>query len=106
MLLSKRRGTILIFGVQRCNHTLYIGHQIQIIMCPSILRLIHERLVGFVGELSSWGHWQLDQLSNIRKWKFGDFVDLVVPFDQKCARNIQGFVDPDILLELIGHLIL
>jgi hypothetical protein len=32
MLLSKWRGTILIFGVQRCNHTLYIGHQIQIRM--------------------------------------------------------------------------
>ena len=75
-------------------------------MRPSLLRLIHERLAGFVGELPSWGHWRLDQLLDIPKWKSGDVVDLVVLFDQKYARNLQGFFDPDILFELIGYLIL
>jgi hypothetical protein len=75
-------------------------------MHPGLLRLIHERLEGFVGELPSWGHWRLDQLLDIPKWKSRDIVNLVVPFDRKYARNIQGFLDPDILFELIGYLIL
>jgi hypothetical protein len=71
-----------------------------------LLRFNHKRLEGFVGELPSWGHWRLDQLSDIPKWKSGDVVDLVVPFDRKCAKNIQGFFNLDILFELVGYLIL
>jgi hypothetical protein len=50
-------------------------------MRPGLLRSIHERLVGFVGELPSWGHWQLDEISDIPMWNSGDVFYLVVPFD-------------------------
>jgi hypothetical protein len=71
-----------------------------------LLRSIHGRLAGFVGGLPSWGHWQLDQLSDIPMWKSGDVVDLVVPFDKKCAKNLQEFLDPGVLFKVVDYLIL
>jgi hypothetical protein len=48
----------------------------------------------------------LDKLSDTPMWKFGDIVDLVVPFDKKCAKNIQEFLDLGVLFKVVDYLIL
>jgi hypothetical protein len=64
------RGTILVFGIQRCNHTLYIGHQIQIRMRLGLLRLIRERLAVFVGNclhggIGDWINYRIFQSGSL-----------------------------------------
>jgi hypothetical protein len=51
------------------------------------------------------GHWQLDQLSNIPKWKSELVVDLVAPFGRRYANNIQEFLGMDVLFRAIDYLI-
>jgi hypothetical protein len=43
---------------------------------------------------------------DIPTWRSGVVVDLVVPFDRKCAKNLQEFLDPGVLFEVVDYLIL
>ena len=63
-----------------------------------------QNLPTFHG-LISWGHWKLDQLLDTLAWRSGFVVDLVVPFDRKCAKKFQEVLDPGILFEIVDYLV-